>query len=387
MNEICEILTRTGMADLPNILSKIINTSMLTERSHAIGAQPYERSENRLGYANGFKPKTLQTRMGALSLNVPQTRHMEFYPKSIEKGMRSEKALKSAIATMYIQGVSTRKVTKVVEELCGSEVTSMQVSRLVEELDVELKKWRDRPIGSMRYLFLDARYEKVRFEGSVRDLAVLWAIGVTNNGHREILGLSVSLSESTIHWRTFLQTLQTRGMKDVQLIVSDDHAGLGAARKSIFGGTPWQRCQFHLAQNAQHYAGSAQQKLNIGVDLRDIFNAPNKKLAMTRLQETVIKYSKGSPKLSQWLEGNIIEGLTVFDFPEDHQKKIRTSNIMERGNREIRRRTRVATLFPNEDSCLRLVSAVLIELHEEWSTSKEFLNLKPKPIEKEGSGI
>ena len=276
---------------------------------------------------------------------------------------------------MYLQGVSTRKVTRIVEELCGLEVTSTQVSRITQELDEEFSKWRKRPLSAMPYVFLDARYEKVRYGGTVRDLAVLWAIGVTPDGHREILGVSVSLSEAEVHWRAFLKGLRDRGLTDVELIISDDHEGLKAARKSLFGSIPWQRCQFHLAQNAQHHATSLDQRREVASDVRDIFNAPDLAAATDRLKKTVEKYERISPKLATWLEESLSEGFTVFAFPKAHQRKLRTSNVLERGNREIKRRTRVATLFPNEESCLRLVSAVLIELHEEWITGKRYLDM------------
>ena len=204
---------------------------MKLERSAVLGARPYERTPQRRGHANGFKPKTVETRLGALELRVPQTRGVAFYPSALEKGQRSERALKLAIAEMYVQGVSTRKVTAVMEELCGLEVTSSQVSRAVQALDEELTAWRERPLGEIPYLLLDARYEKVRVNGVVVSCALLVAVGITPDGRRTILGVSVSLSEAEVHWREFLASLQARGLHGVQLIVSDDHAGLqGGAR-------------------------------------------------------------------------------------------------------------------------------------------------------------
>lgn len=375
MEEVCATLAEQGLPGLPELLGKILNFAMKVERSEAMGAEPYERTEDRRGYANGFKPKLLKTRVGAVPVEIPQVRGMSFYPRCLERGERSEKALKVAVAQMYLQGVSTRKVTRIVEELCGLEISSTQVSRLAQELDEEVGGWRNRPLGAMPYLFLDARYEKVRYAGTVRDLAVLWAIGINPEGHREVLGVSVSLSEAEVHWRSFLKNLRDRGLTDLELITSDDHEGLKAARKSVFGSIPWQRCQFHLAQNAQNYATSLEQRRELAQDLRDIFNAPNEKAARERLRIAVAKYEASAPKLSAWLEENVSEGFTVFAFPKHHQRRLRTSNVMERANLEIRRRTRVATLFPNEASCLRLVSAVLVELHEEWITGKRYLDM------------
>jgi len=219
---------------------------MAIQRSQALQAQPYERTEERRGYANGFKPKTVNTRMGAITFEIPQTRGLEFYP-SVERGVRSERALKLAVAEMYVQGVSTRKVTEVMQELCGLEVSSTQVSRAMQSLDEELMAWRKRPLGEIPYLVVDARYEKMRHGGSVVCCAVLIAVGITPDGHRTLLGVSVSLTEAEIHWREFFGNLQDRGPHGVQLIISDDHAGLKAAREARFAGVGWQRCQFHLA--------------------------------------------------------------------------------------------------------------------------------------------
>ena len=201
----------------------------------------------RRGYANGFKPKAVRTRIGELALAVPQVRDGSFYPASLERGLRSERALKLALAQMYVQGISTRKVAKITEELCGFEVSTAEVSRCAALLDQELSCWRERRLDSpYGYVLLDARYEKVRHGGSVVDCAVLLALGVRADGKRELLGASVKLSEAEVHWRDFLTTLKDRGLCGVKLFVSDDHAGLKAARAAVFPGVPWQRCQFHL---------------------------------------------------------------------------------------------------------------------------------------------
>jgi transposase-like protein len=216
------------------------------------------------------------------------------------------------------------------------------------------------------YLYLDARYEKVREDGQVRDAAVLLAVGVDRQGKRCILGVSVSLSEAEIHWRTFLQSLVSRGLSGVRLIISDDHAGLKAARKAVFDGSPWQRCQFHLQQNAGQHVPRQSMKAEVAADIRKIFNAPDRTTAEAYLAETVRKYAKIASKLADWLEQNIPEGLTVFAFPAAHQRRLRTTNVVERLNREIHRRSSVVSIFPNEASCLRLISAVLVEQDEEW---------------------
>jgi transposase-like protein len=304
-------------------------------------------------------------------------RQGEFYPHALAKGLRSERALTLALAEMYVQGVSTRRVARVLQTLCGTEVSSTQVSRAAAQLDEGLAQWRSRPLGRCPYLILDARYEDVRAEGVVGRAAVLIAIGVSEDGKRQVLGLSVALSEHEVHWRTFCQSLVARGLSGVQLIVSDAHDGLRAARQAVFGGVPWQRCQFHLQQNAQAYVTRAEMKADVAADIRAIFNAPNRAEADALLTRTVQKYAKSMPKLATWLETNLPEGLTVFAVPTAHQRLLRTTNGLERVNQEIRRRTRVVGIFPNEAACLRLVSAILMEISDEWQASKAYLTFTP----------
>ena len=376
VDTVVQLLCESGLSQMAEAVRIMLNEAMRLERCQAIEAEPYQRSERRKGYANGFKPKTLDTRLGKITFQVPQTRGMEFYPSALEKGVRSERALKLAVAEMYVQGVSTRKVTEVMRQLCGLEVSSTQVSRATELLDQELNAWRQRPIGEIPYLVLDARYEKVRHGGSVVSCAVLIAVGITPEGHRSLLGVSVSLSEAEVHWREFLASLQDRGLHGVRMIVSDDHAGLKAARESRFPAVPWQRCQFHLQQNAGHYVPRLAMRTDLAVDLRGIFDAPDRVEADRRLELIVRKYEKTAPKLSAWLSANVPDGLTVFSLPAAHRRRLRTSNLLERLNKEIKRRTRVATLFPNEASLLRLVSAVLMEISEEWETEKIYLRME-----------
>jgi putative transposase len=376
VDTVVQLLCESGLSQMAEAVRIMLNEAMRLERSQVIEAEPYQRTERRRGHANGFKPKTLATRLGAITFEVPQTRGVEFYPSALEKGVRSERALKLAIAEMYVQGVSTRKVTEVMQQLCGLEVSSTQVSRATQLLDEELNAWRQRPIGEIPYLVLDARYEKVRHGGSVVSCAVLIAVGITPEGHRSLLGVSVSLSEAEVHWREFLSSLQDRGLHGVKMIVSDDHPGLKAARQARFTGILWQRCQFHLQQNAGHYVPRIEMRSDVAADLRAIFDAPDRSEADRRLEMTIRKYEKSAPKLAAWLSANIPDGLTVFAFPAAHRRRLRTSNLLERLNKEIKRRTRVATLFPNEASLLRLVSAVLMEISEEWETEKIYLRME-----------
>lgn len=377
-DQIVQLLADNGFDGMAEAFELLLNEAMKIERAEVIGAGHYERSENRRGYANGFKDKSVKTRLGKLQLKVPQTRDVEFYPSALERGERSERALKLAVAEMYVQGVSTRKVQEITEVLCGLDVSSTQVSRAAQLLDEELERWRNRPLGTTPYLVLDARYEKVRHGGSVIDCAVLVAIGVTPEGKRSILGVSVSLSEAEVHWREFLNSLIERGLRGVEFIVSDAHEGLAAARRACLAGVPWQRCQFHLAQNAMQYVPRLDMRKEVAADLRAVFNAGDRHEADRQLKLAIEKYATTAPRLAVWMETNIPEGLAVLALPASHHRRMRTTNMLERLNREIKRRTRVATLFPNESSLLRLVSAVLIEVSEDWETGKTYLSMEAK---------
>jgi putative transposase len=384
LDHVMTLLIEHGPGAMANAFTIIMNLAMQIEREQTLKAESHQRTADRQGYANGFKPKTIRTRVGEVPLRIPQTRgyHDEdgrpFYPKSLERGVRSERAMILAVAEMYCRGVSTRKVTAIVEKLCGLEVTSTQVSRAAAELDEELEAWRSRPIGEITYLVLDARYEKVRHGGAVVSCAVLTAIGITPDGKRSILGCSVELSEAEHHWRKFLQSLLERGMHGMKLVVSDDHAGLKAARQAVMPGVPWQRCQFHTIQNAMAHVPKVAMRVDVARDIKRIFNADDAAEADRRLKDTVTRYQKSAPGLAGWLEANVPEAITVFGFPPGHRRRLRTNNGLERLNKEIKRRTRVATLFPNEASLLRLVSAVLSEISDDWETERSYLNMEAR---------
>jgi putative transposase len=367
-----EELAEKGLDALPEMMRVLINQAMQAERSKYLHADDYERTEDRKGHANGYKPKTVKTRIGEITFAVPQVREGGFYPSALEKGLRSERALTITLAEMYVQGVSTRRVKAITEQLCGIEISATQVSRATAQLDEVLQEWRERPLGEIIYLYLDARYEKVRVAGQVRDVAVLVATGITSEGERQILGVSVSLSEHEMHWKAFLKSLKDRVLNGMKLVISDDHEGLGAARRAVFGSVPWQRCQFHLQQNAGAYLPKQHMRMEVAAEIRSIFNATNKTRAEELLLEAIQKYANTAPRLSAWLEDNLSEGFSVFDFPLEHRRTIRTTNSLERINKEIRRRTRVVGVFPNEASCLRLVSAILMEISEEWQIGKHY---------------
>jgi putative transposase len=287
-----------GLEGVPELLRLLINQVMQAERSKHLNADDYERTEDRKGHANGYKPKTVRTRVGEITFAIPQVREGGFYPSALEKGLRSERALVIALAEMYVQGVSTRRVKAITEELCGVEVSAMQVSRATAAMDSALQEWRERSLGEIAYLYVDARYEKVREAGQVRDAAVLVASGITPEGERQVLGVSVSLSEHESHWKAFLKGLKDRGMRGVKLVISDDHEGLGAARRAVLGSIPWQRCQFHLQQNASAYLPRQSMRLEVAADIRSMFNAPDRQTAEKLLQAAIQKYAVSAPRIS-----------------------------------------------------------------------------------------
>lgn len=367
-----------GLDGAGEALRILVNEASKIERTWFLNAKPHERTHERTDYANGFKPKTVMTRVGEQTFDVPQVRGGGFYPSALEKGTRTERALNLALAEMYVQGVSTRKVITVLQALLGPEVaiSSTQVSRAAEQLDAGLAAWRERPLGETPYVLLDARYERVREAGRLIDCAVLVAIGITADGKRRVLGVSVALSEAEVHWRTFLNSLIGRGLRGVKLIVSDDHAGLKAARRATLATVPWQRCQFHLQRNAQAYVSRLDQRKPVAQRIKAIFNAPDKAEAERLLKQAIELWTKEAPKLSLWAEENLPMAFTVFDLPSAHRTRLRTTNGLERINRELKRRTRVASIFPNTAACLRLVSALLAECDEEWLTGKIYLTLE-----------
>ena len=372
-----EALLEHGLDGAGEALRILVNEASKIERAQYLHAKPHERTAERVDYANGYKQKTVLTRVGELTFEVPQVRNGGFYPSALEKGSRTEQAVNLACAEIYVQGVSTRKVITVLQSLLGPEVaiSSAQVSKAAANLDAGLAAWRERPLDETPYIILDARYERVREAGKIIDCAVLVAIGITADGRRRIIGVSVALSEAEVHWRAFLDSLIRRGLKGVRLIVSDDHAGLKAARRATLPSVPWQRCQFHLQQNAHAYVPRLDQRKSVAQRIRAIFNAPDKIEAERLLKQALEIWAKEAPKLAEWAEENLPMGFAVFDLPIGHRTRLRTTNGLERINRELKRRTRVVSIFPNAESCLRLVSALLAEVDEDWMTGKIYINL------------
>lgn len=376
VNNAVQMVLEDGLEGLGPAVSVLLNEAMKVERSRALGAMPWERTPERRGHANGYKKRTLKTRLGKLELSVPQVRgDVEFYPSALEHGQRSERALKLTMAEMYVHGVSTRKVTDVLEAMCGTTVTASEVSRASALLDEELQKWRCRPLGEVPYMVLDARYEKVRRDGAVVSCAVLIATGVDAEGRRSVLGVSVSISEAEVHWRDFLRSLKARGLHGLKMVTSDDHDGLKAALRATFSGVPWQRCQVHLQRNATAYVPKAHMRAEVAQTIREIFTAPDREEAQRLLDRAVDRYQKTASKLAAWMAEDLPEGFTAFSLPAKLRRRLRSTNMVEWVNKELKRRTRVAGLFPNEQALLRLVSAVLIEISEDWETAKRYISL------------
>lgn len=360
---------------LKDLLHEVIQEVLEAEMNDALGAQKGERTGDRLGYRSGYYPRTLITRVGKLELRVPQDRQGRFSTEVFERYQRSEKALVSALAEMYVQGVSTRKVKAITEELCGHSFSASAVSGVVKRLDEQLSQFAQRRLEeAFNYVILDARYEKVRESGSIRSRAVLVAIGIDREGRRQVLGVELANRESASSWKDFLLSLRQRGLKGVELVVSDDHAGLRKAIAEVLPEAVWQRCYVHFLRNALDHLprkgdDDCLRELRWLYDRRDV-NEARKDLAgwLKRWQD---KYAK----LCAWVEDNIGETLSFYSLPHGHHKHLKSTNMLERLNEEIKRRTRVVRIFPNEQSCLRLIRALAVETHENWIEAHRYLDM------------
>jgi putative transposase len=362
---------------LREIVERLVQQLLETEMTEHIGAAPYERTERRTGQRNGYKSRTLRTRVGTLNLLVPQDREGTFSSRLFSRYQRNEKALVLALMEMYVEGVSTRKVKDITEELCGTSFSKSTVSHLATGLDSELEAWSKRRLEAEAYpyLFVDARYEKARVDGRVVSQGVLVVSGVREDGFREIVTVEVADTESEATYQELFRSLKRRGLSGVELVVSDDHEGLKAAIARHFQGASHQRCQVHYARNLLGMVGAARRK-ELGADLRAIFAAPGRKQALTSASSVAEKWrKKGNEKVACHIEEHLEECLSCLVFPESHRRRIRTTNGLERLNQEIKRRTRVVRIFPNKESCLRLVTALAVEQSEEWITGRRYLDM------------
>ena len=365
-----------GDRDLMKTLMKEALQEVLeSEMTEHLGAEPGERTEGRNGYRSGYYSRGLVTRIGKLELRVPRDRNGEFSTALFERYARSEKALVAALAEMYVQGVSTRKVKAITEELCGHGFSASSISQINKTLDATLAKFAARRLEEpYPYLILDARYEKVRDNGVIQSRAVQIAIGINWEGQRQVLAVELANRESETSWKDFLTKLKARGLTGVEFVVSDDHAGLRKAIRETFTDAAWQRCYVHFLRNALDYLprkadDDCLQELRWIYDRRDIQEA-NRDLAAW-----IGKWQGKYPKLVDWVDNNIGETLSFYRLPRAHHKHLKSTNMLERLNEEIKRRTRVVRIFPNETSCLRLVRALCAETHETWLEDSRYLNM------------
>jgi putative transposase len=360
---------------LKELLREVLQEVLEQEMTDALGAEKGERSPGRLGYRSGYYRRSLVTRVGKLELRIPQDRQGHFSTQIFERYQRSEKALVSALAEMYIQGVSTRKVKAITEELCGHAFSASAISAVNQTLDESLERFAQRPLEeAYPYLVLDARYEKVRQDGVIRSQAVQIAIGINEEGRRQILAVELANRESQTSWKDFLLGLKSRGLRGVELVVSDDHPGLKRAIAAVIPEAVWQRCYVHFLRNARDHlprkaVDDCMQELRWLYDRRDLTEAQKD------LAQWLERWGHKYPKLCEWVEENIGETLTFYQLPLAHHKHLKSTNMLERFNEEIKRRTRVVRIFPNEASCLRLIRALAAETHEDWLEANRYLNM------------
>jgi putative transposase len=373
-------VAQAALTDDPDFLREIVERTVQaileTEMTAHLGADRYERTAGRKGQRNGYKPRTLHTRAGTLTLLVPQDRESTFSTQLFARYQRNEKALVLALMELYLEGVSTRKVADITEVLCGTSFSKSLVSHLAGELDTELAAWRARPLTGTTYpyLFVDARYEHVRVDGRVVSQGVLVASAIRGDGRRELVAVEVADTESEATYQALFRDLKARGLSGVRLVTSDDHAGLKAAIARHFQGAGWQRCQVHYARNLLGQVGAGKRKELAG-GLRQVFAASTPTQARAACQDLADTWRASHPKVARSLEEESEACFACLAFPLAHQARIRTTNGLERFNQELKRRTRVVRIFPNRAACLRLVTALCAEQSEEWVSGRRYLDL------------
>jgi len=360
------------------------------EFTEHVGAERYERTSDRQGYRNGYRDRQLHTRVGTLTLHVPRDRDGKFSTRLFERCQRSERALILTLQEAYVTGVSTRKVSRITEKLCGTQFTKDQVSRMAQALDDELDRWRQRLLGKeYPYLVIDARYEYIREDGQVASEGVLTVEGINGKGYRQVIGVSLAPGEDATSWGEIFRALIERGLdpSTVVCVTSDDHHGLRKALRRYFPHAGWQRCQAHYQKNA---ASKVQRKYRGEVhdQLRNVFAAPDREEAQRRAQQMIEHWSGRVPEFAEWLEETIEQTLTVFLLPKLHRVRLRTTNNLEKLHQEVKRRTRVVRIFPNRRSCLRLVSALAMEQSDEWLTGPRYLTMmESEPVEEKEEAL
>lgn len=358
------------------MIEAMVQAALEAEMSEALGAEKGERTGLRVGYRSGYYRRALITRVGTLELRVPQDRQGRFSTELFERYQRAEKALVASLVEMYVQGVSTRKVKSVTEELCGHSFSASAISAMVKKLDGELKAFAERRLSeAFPYLILDARYERVREGGVIGSQAVLIAVAVDWEGRRQVLGVALANRESRSSWGEFPLGLKARGLHGVEFVVSDDHPGLKKAVQEVLPEAAWQRCYVHFLRNALDYVP---RKVDDDClqELRWIYD--RRELAEVRrdLAQWLAKWQGKYAKLCDWVENNLEETLTYYRLPLAHHKHMKSTNMLERLNQEIKRRTLVVRIFPNPESCLRLIRALAVETHENWLEATRYLNME-----------
>ena len=374
-------VTQAALLDDPEFLRGLVQEAVQAvldaEIEAHLGAGRYERTAGRMGYRNGSKPRTLRTRVGTLELRVPQDREGTFSTELFARYQRNEQALVVTLMEMYVQGVSTRKVADITERLCGTSFSKSQVSALAGRLDAELSAWRERPLTeTYPYLAVDARYEHVRVDGRVVSQGVLVVAGVRGDGRREILAVEVADTESEATYQDLFRRLKARGVRGVEVVTSDDHAGLRAAIARHFQGASWQRCQVHFARNLLGSVG-ARHRARLGADLRGIFAAGSAAQARAAARACAAEWRASHPGVARVLEEDLEACLACYAVPAAHRVRVRTTNGLERFHQELKRRTRVVRIFPNREALLRLVTALAMEQSEEWVSGRRYLAMAP----------
>lgn len=360
---------------LKPLVQEVVQQVLELEMEETLQASKGERTTERQGYRSGYYGRTLITRVGKLELRVPQDRQGRFRTEVFERYQRSEKALVGALAEMYVQGVSTRKVKAITEELCGHEFSASTISRVNQSLDEELEKFARRQLEeAYPYLILDARYEKVREDGVIRSRAVLVAIGINEDGRRCVLSVELANRESESSWKEFISQLRQRGLRGVELVVSDDHAGLRKAVAESLPEAVWQRCYVHFLRNALDYLPRKADD-DCLMELRWMYDRHNIDEARRDLAAWLQKWGQRYQRLCDWVEANIEQTFSFYRLPQQHHKHLKSSNMLERLNEELKRRTQVVRIFPNAASCLRLVRALASEIHENWIEATRYLNM------------
>jgi transposase-like protein len=361
---------------MAKLLEEVLNQVLEAEVTEALGAKPYERTEERRGYRNGYKPRSMTTRVGRLTLSVPQVRDGKFSPELFSRFQRSEQALILALMEMVMSGVSTRKVAKITEELCGTEFSKSTVSELCKRLDPMVKEWNERPLAEVYpFVMVDAMVLRVRKGGQVRPQSALIAIGVNMRGYREVLGFWIGDSETYASWSDFFSWLKRRGLRGVDVVVSDQHSGLVKAVETHFQGAMWQRCQTHFTRNILD-ACPKQLQEELLSQLRVIWTAPDVMTAREILRRVIDNFGSRAPRAMTILEEGFDDAVAVLNLPERYRKRLRTTNGVERLIEEVRRRERVIRIFPNVESAVRLLGALLMEKDEAWSTDRPYFDMR-----------